>query len=436
MNYKKNRIVFSFFNPIILFFLVTSCSSKFHITQLSPKLPTAVYGVNEPSIAIHPTNSNEISVGAVYNHFFSTQTAGKTWTEDTLHSTFGVRGDPVLLYDNMGILYYFHLANLTTNNSLDRIICQKKITFESKFDNGSFTNLDGKQHDKEAVYFDEKTKHFHLTWSQFDKYASNSNADSSHILYAFSSDKCKTWSIPKRIDDNAGLCLDDDNSLEGAISITDISGNLHVIWMGPTGITKKTFINSTKSWSSEKVIKSLENGWEINISGLQRSNGFAQVVCDKSNGKFNGRIYYCWVEDPQNSGQNDVWLMYSDDETKTWSTPLKIGKDTYQTDQFFSALALDQSNGKIYIVYNDLKNYPQKQSLQMFDVKLSTSKDGGKTFKEETIQTKRVVSKEVFFGDYNSIAVQNGTIALAYATIINDKCTVEVAIRSTKKIKH
>jgi hypothetical protein len=429
MNYIKIQF---FFCSFIVFIAISSCSPKFSITQFTPKLPTSVYGINEPAIVVNPINQNEISVGAVYRHFFLTKNGGKTWIEDTLYSTFGVRGDPALVYNSTGRLFYFHLANLSSKNSLDRIVCQEKERFTSTFENGTFTQVDGKQHDKEAVYFDPKTNIFHLTWTQFDKYASDDSKDSSHILYASSRDDCATWSIPKRLDTNAGKCLDDDNTLEGAISITDTAGNLHVFWMGPTAILQNSFSKLDQNWTGERTIKNLKNGWVIEIPGVQRSNGFAQVVCDKSGGKFRGRIYYCWVDDHAQEKQHDVWLMHSDDGTKSWSAPLKIGKDKFGTDQFFSAIALDPSNGNLYILYNDLSNYSQTENWQLFDVKMSSSKDGGQSFTEETVRSKRTVNKDLFFGDYNSISVVNGTIAAAYTTVIQDKCTIEVAIKKVK----
>jgi hypothetical protein len=419
---------------IVCLFLV-SCSPKFTISRLSPRLPSPSYGINEPSIAINPINTNEIAVGTVYRHYFYTKSAGNAWKEDTLFSSFGVRGDPVLQFDDKGALYYFHLANFSASKSLDRIVCQKANSISSKFNNGTYTQVDGFQHDKEAVYFDPETKIFHLTWTRFDKYASLKSEDSSHVLYSYSKDYSANWSVPERVNKTSGTCLDDDNTLEGAISTTDTKGNTHVFWMSKEGIQMNSLLKNNSSWQGERNLLSLKEGWVIEIPGLMRANGFAQVACDKSNGKHRGRIYLSWVDNHADSIQHDVWLMFSDDDGKTWSIPSKVGKDEFVSDQFFSAMTIDQSNGNLHIMYYDISSYSIKEKNQQFDVILASSKNGGEKFNEIKInKTPLSANEDIFFGDYNSISAVKGTIALAYTTLQNNECHVEVAV-SHKKMK-
>ena len=45
---------------------------------------------------------------------------------EQLKSKFGVNGDPVLIFDSTGCLYYFHLSNYPKTSRLDRIVCQTK----------------------------------------------------------------------------------------------------------------------------------------------------------------------------------------------------------------------------------------------------------------------------------------------------------------------
>ena len=420
---------------LFLFLVLSSCSPKFTTSRLIPKLPSPSYGINEPSIAINPLNTKEIAVGTVFRHYFFTQTKGDTWKEDTLYSTFGVRGDPVVQFDDHGALYYFHLANLSAAKSLDRIVCQKANSISSKFNNGTYTQVDGFQHDKEAVYFDPETNIFHLTWTKFDKYASVKSEDSSYVLYSSSNDYAATWSIPKRLNKISGTCLDDDNTLEGAISTTDLKGNVHLFWMSAEGIQMNSLSNETNVWGGERNLVPLKEGWVIEIPGLMRANGFAQVSCDKSKGKFNGRIYLSWVDNHADNKQHDVWLMYSDDNGLTWSTPSKVGKDPSASDQFFSAMTIDQSTGNLHIMYYDISNYSIKEKNQQFDVILASSKNGGEKFNETKInKTPLSANEDIFFGDYNSISAENGTIALAYTTLQNNECHVEVAI-AYKKMK-
>ena len=63
----------------------------------------------EVSICMNPKNTNQIVAGAnITNCYYSTN-GGLTWTAQTLTSTYGVYGDPIVMVDTMGYFYYFHL---------------------------------------------------------------------------------------------------------------------------------------------------------------------------------------------------------------------------------------------------------------------------------------------------------------------------------------
>ena len=87
-------------------------------------------GLCEPSITINPANPANVVAGAILDQVFYSNDSGKTWTRDTLTSPFGVWGDPVLISDNSGAQYFFHLSDPTGENwnseeILDRIVVQK-----------------------------------------------------------------------------------------------------------------------------------------------------------------------------------------------------------------------------------------------------------------------------------------------------------------------
>ena len=43
--------------------------------------------------------------------FYISKNGGKSWEAEQLKSKYGVNGDPVLIFDSTGCLYYFHLSN-------------------------------------------------------------------------------------------------------------------------------------------------------------------------------------------------------------------------------------------------------------------------------------------------------------------------------------
>ncbi len=67
------------------------------------------YGLpSEPSVAMNPSNPQEIMIGAMPYFYFKSQNGGATWEEGILESQWGVQADPCLLADPSGGFYYLH----------------------------------------------------------------------------------------------------------------------------------------------------------------------------------------------------------------------------------------------------------------------------------------------------------------------------------------
>ncbi len=80
----------------------------------------------EVTIAINPLNPDILAAGANIDNFYRSTNGGLTWTESNLVSnTLGVWGDPVVLFDSLGNLYYAHLSNPISGWWIDRIVVQK-----------------------------------------------------------------------------------------------------------------------------------------------------------------------------------------------------------------------------------------------------------------------------------------------------------------------
>jgi len=65
----------------------------------------------EVTIAINPLNPDIIAAAANIDHFYLSTNGGLNWSESHLSSMLGVWGDPVVLFDSLGNLYYSHLSN-------------------------------------------------------------------------------------------------------------------------------------------------------------------------------------------------------------------------------------------------------------------------------------------------------------------------------------
>ena len=191
----------------------------------------------EPSIMLDPKNPNNLVAGSLLNHVHRSFDGGETWSSSILSSTFGVWGDPVIDVDTSGNFYYFHLSNPSAGNWIDRIVCQKSVNNGTSWNNGVGIGLVvPKEQDKQWSIVNRENNHIYLTWTQFDEYGSNDPADSSIIRFSKSIDGGESWSEPIRISAKAGDCLDEDDTVEGAVPAIGPNGEIYVAWAGPDGI--------------------------------------------------------------------------------------------------------------------------------------------------------------------------------------------------------
>lgn len=369
----------------------------------------------EPSIAINPTNTNQMIAGSVLNDFYYSNDGGKSWSSESLHSKFGVWGDPVLMFDASNTAYYFHLASYKQTSHLDRIVCQKATISEEgelraeMFDEGTFTEPNGtKVQDKQWTVFNKATNEIYMTWTQFDAYDSDKEEDSTIIVFSKSADQGATWSTPKRISYFAGDCLDGDDTVEGAVPAVGPNGEIYVTWTGPKGLVFQKSLDGGETWlERERLIEKQFGGWALDIPGIYRANGLPILKCDLSNGADRGTIYLNWCDQRNGESDTDVWLMKSTDGGETWQNPVRVNQDESKRHQFFTWMTLDRSTGYLYFVYYDRRNTLGTDT----ETYVSYSKDGGETFTDLKISKKAFTpDPDLFFGDYLNIDAVDGKI--------------------------
>ena len=61
----------------------------------------------------------------------------------------------------------------------------------------------------------------------------------------------ETWSAPLRLSQVAGDCIDDDNTVEGAVPAVGPNGEIYVSWAGPVGIVFDKSTDGGKTWVKE-----------------------------------------------------------------------------------------------------------------------------------------------------------------------------------------
>ena len=410
------------------FSFLTSFAQEFTRVQLPrPAGATYTYSQVEPSIAINPKNPKIMAAGTVLTDYYYSKNGGKKWKSKSLSSTYGVYGDPVMMFDMEERLYYFHLASYSETSHLDRIVCQTTDNVCRDFTDGTFPKPNGnKVQDKQWTVVNPLNNEVYMTWTQFDAYNSSDEKDSSIIVFSKTTDQGATWSDPVRISKFGGDCEDGDNTVEGAVPAVGPNGELYVTWTGPKGLVMQRSLDNGTTWlPEEQLIEEQFGGWDLSVPGISRTNGLPILKCDLSDGPNRGALYLNWTDQKHGETDTDVWVMKSTDGGQTWSNRVKVNQDASNNHQFLSWMCIDQSSGYAYFVYYDRRNHDDNQT----DVYLSVSVDGCSTFTDYKISGSPFTPDEdVFFGDYLNIDAVEGSIRPIWPRMDNGKITLWVAL--------
>jgi hypothetical protein len=380
----------------------------------------------EPAVAISPSNTQNMVIGAGPNRAIFSKDGGATWLETELKSPFGVIGDPVLTADHKGNFYYFHLSDpvgkgRSTDMWLDRIVSQRSEDGGMFWNDGTFTGLlHPKDNDKPWAAAHPKKDFLAVTWTQFDQYGSQDKACQSNILFSKSTNRSDKWSEPVRINKVSGDCMDDDFTAMGAVPYIDAQGRTFVTWSQGGLIYLDRSFDGGETWlrSDISVTRQL-GGWTMTVPGLGRCNGLPVLSGDHSGSPFTGSLYVVYGD--QRLGEDsDIWFIKSPNRGDNWSEAVRVGTKT-TGHQFMPWIAVDQTTGHIYILYYSRYGLQGNQT----DVYLAWSVDGGSKFQEIKISETPFIPEEmVFFGDYLNISAHKGIIVPVWTRMDNGKTSI------------
>lgn len=412
---------------LLLLFFVTVATNTIVLAQYTNITIGTLLDPNEPTICISPADPSRMVAGSNIANYYYSDDSGLTWSSGVLNSTYGVWGDPVIIADTAGDFYFFHLSSPSPNQWLDRIVCQKSENHGATWSNGSFMGLNGnKDQDKQWAVVDPANNHIYVTWTQFDLYGSTAQADSSHIMFSRSVNAGASWSPAVRINQHGGDCIDEDNTVEGAVPAVGPNGEIYVAWAGPSGLVFTKSTDGGDSWpAANQVICAIPGGWDYAVPGIQRCNGLPFTCCDLSNGPHRGNIYINWTDQRNGTNDTDVWLVRSEDGGSTWTLPQRVNNDAPGKQQFFSSMTIDPVTGFIYIVFYDRRF----QTGVMTDVWMAVSKDGGQTFTNFPVSESPFnPSYSIFFGDYTHVAAYNNVVRPIWTRLHNGDLSVMTAL--------
>lgn len=400
----------------------------------------------EVSIAINPTNPNNIigvsfqyaNPGGVSNFAYVTTDGGKTWKTMATKNVKGItQGDDVITFDASGAAHHAFIAFAGIRVPRPRRAVTG-IIVNSTRDGGtsweepvpaidhlnSVTPFEDKPAITTDMSADSRFKNsIYLAWTRFDEYQGDGFKGTepdckSHIFFTASRDGGKTFAMPFRISDSTGDCADSDNTLEGAVPATGVNGEVYVVWAGPKGLYFDKSLDGGLTFGKDKIIAEMPGGWDIEMEGIERSNGMPVTKVDISQSPHRGTIYVNWID--QRNGDTDVFLMASKDGGQSWSQPLRVNDDQVKNGkaQFFTWMAVDPVDGAINIVFYDRRDYSGTKTA----LTLARSIDGGKTFVNHKVNLAPFeCHKEVFFGDYIGIDAYGGLVTPIFMHFVDQK---------------
>lgn len=382
---------------------------------------------NEPSLAIDPHNPAYQIIGSNVDAYFLSTDSGFSWEAKTLYSHYGVYGDPVVQIAKSGRYYYTHLSKIkgkTFPEHFDRIVFQSSDAKGVVFNNGISVGYNkGKMQDKPwfAIYSPNESNPdkdvVAITWTEFDTYKSKLASDSARIRFSVSMNGGADFSSPITISTIQGSCQDNSFTPEGATPVVFNDGSIHVTWALNQKIYYTRSLDWGQTWQTERIIAEQLGGWNLQKKGFMRTNALPFLKAGKSN-----RLMLVWAQEVQ-PNMHHVFFQFSDDLGLNWSKPNDLQQSFWNThkqkDAFLPFMAVDNTDGNIYIVY-----YQRTNEMKDFvHVGMAVSDNNGNSFKAFLVDNTPFLApgKEVFFGDYIAVDAAHGFVRSVWTSHLNSR---------------
>ena len=375
---------------------------------------------NEPSLAVDPTNRNNIVIGwrqfnTVSSNFRQagygfTTNGGQTWTFPGVIEPGVFRSDPVLDNDIDGNFYY----NSLTNNPDYYCKVFKSSTGGSSWNSG----VDAKGGDKQ--------------WMTIDK---TSGSGSGHIYAYWTSfySTCYPGFFTRSTNGAASFenCVSISNDPSWGTLMVGSNGNLYV---GGTDGYSYDFVvarssnaqisGQTVSWDMTTVVDldgSITYGITPNPGGL---GGQTSIAIDTSGGPFDGNIYLlCSVDRDSNSDPADVMFARSTNGGVSFSSPFRVNDDVGTSAwQWFGTMSVAPT-GRIDAVWLDTRDNPGSYNSALY---YSYSTDAGVTWSQneklsDSFNPHVGWPQQDKMGDYFHMVSDSNGASLAWAATFNNE---------------
>ncbi|MDO9512845.1 MAG: hypothetical protein Q7J34_13890 [Bacteroidales bacterium] len=396
-------------------------------------------------IIINSNNSSDYPVQVLFGaDYFASVDAGQNWEGSIYGAGEDNNGDPSVAVSNNGRMYIGKISASFGQNvawSQDNGITWHEV--EAAALPGSFPNLFDKNHltidNSLASPYEGRV---YTGWSRF---VSN-DIDNAQIQLIYSADDGISWSTPLTISQAVNAVSHN----QGVNFQTGPTGQLYAVWsIYDNWPGDEAAIGFARSYNGGV---GFEPSWRIinNIKGLRysgtskdmRMNSFPAMAVDNSFGPFRGRIYVTWSNKGVpgiNTGNDiDVYVIYSDNEGLTWSSPIRVNQDAAGNakQHFLPWICCDAETGTVSMIFYDDRN---TSSLQC-EVFAADSYDGGNSWEDFRISDVAFTPSPIpgmaasYFGDYLGISAQGRKVYPVWTDNRNGKAQTYMSPYSTSPL--
>jgi hypothetical protein len=389
---------------------------------------------HSPSIAVNPGDPKNIVAISAPNNVYYSFNGGLAWQKSQITSALAGVGQPLLVSDFKGNFFFFNLPDKKSakdDKTFHYVVVQESSDGGKTWTDGSSiagTDSTKYRYDLRAIV--DRKGNWYATWTQFDAYGTSDSTCQSRVLMSTSSNG-KKWSKPVQVSQTPGDCLNQGNSTIGATpTVTSDGSKVFIAWANQQKIFVDRSFDGGKMWlSTDLGIVEQAGGAIMNVPGLNACNGKPVLVCDNTkSGEYSGALYIVWADQVNGENDTDVWFTRSLNYGDNWTQPLRVNNDEAGKQQFLPSMAVDPTNGHLYIVYYDRRNYDDSQT----DVYIAYSTNAGASFSNVKIsETPFVPTSDVIFGDHISISANKGIITPIWTRMDNGQTSIWTAV-----IKH
>jgi hypothetical protein len=358
--------------------------------------------------------SNAITSGGHQAMFYSSN-GGSTWGQTTLPFTTGdaFHSDPTVDWRSDGSAWSTTIGINSTGTSLKMRTYKSTTagsawTFESTF-SGTQTSAD-----KQMMWID------HSATSSFKDsiYACWHNGNPAFINRRTATG---AWGTPLQVSgtETTGTAI-------GCDIKSNSAGEVFVFW--PTTSNRRIIVrkstNGGSTWAPAVIVRTMFDAYDIGIPSFANRRALIYTSGGAYRNGTTNNVYVAWTDLTGATGctsasnepgtnaastcKTRIWFSRSTDGGTTWSAAKMINNQASLNDQFNQALAVDESTGRIAIIYYDTVGDSTRKKTNVY---YQTSADGGVTFgaavKVTTAQTDETVSGADSgnqYGDYNSLS--------------------------------